>query len=123
MVAAAGNNSAVLSAHTIGLKEDNHPVTVSSDPRAQLMHYLKSVCYVLNFHRNGIDRFTDYANYAALSVADEETLVGWCKMFNPEILKDRVFFEVDNGALGSYGNYFCERSEARAMIAAAATTL
>jgi hypothetical protein len=121
VVAAAGRNTGVVATRTIGVKEAGEDVTLPSDSRGRLMYYLHSVCSVLDFHENDIDRFTDYRSYPTLNAADDEKLVDWCKKFNPDIMKRQAFIEVDAGILAEYNNKFYEISVARSMIGASAT--
>ena len=86
-------------------------VSVPNNDVARLMYYLQCVCVAVDCNDDpSIQRFTNYNNWASLSVDEQKALVVACYAFSPDILNNRVFFNSD-ATPGNSLNEFYEISE------------
>lgn len=100
---------AALSRVQIGVKEFGHDVDVSESPKAQLMYYLDSICYVLDIDKTerNIRRLRDYRNHSQLTEDEVDQLLIICILFSPDELINKCIFQ-DDEMCGNAMNKFYE---------------
>jgi hypothetical protein len=92
---------------------------VPNNDVARLMYYMQCVCTSINCNDDpGIQRFTNYANWACLTITDQAALVVACGAFSPDVLNNRVFFQSD-ALCGDSSNEFYTINQVRNQVAAA----
>ncbi len=92
---------------------------VPNNDVARLMYYMQCVCTSINCNDDpGIQRFTNYANWACLTKIDQAALVVACGAFSPDVLNNRVFFQSD-ALCGDSTNEFYTINQVRHQVAAA----
>ncbi len=94
-------------------------VSVPNNDVARLMYYMQCVCTAINCDDDpDIQRFTNYKNWARLSIAEQKALVAVCGAVSPTILNDRVFFHSDE-LCGNSSNEFYTINQVRNQVLAA----
>jgi len=94
-------------------------VTVPNNDVARLMYYLNCVCAAIDCNRDpDIQRFTNYRNWASLSIADKNALIVLCYTFSPDVFSNRVFFHSDE-LCGDSSNKFYRINQVRHQLLAA----
>jgi len=103
----------------VELKRSGQTVTVPDNDVARLMYYLNCVCVAIQCDQDSeIRRFTNYSDWASLSVDGQKVLLALCYTFSPDILDDKVFFHSD-ALCGDSTNEFYEVSQVRHQLLAA----
>jgi hypothetical protein len=91
---------------------------VAENDVAKLMYYLNCVCRTVNCSDDReISRFTDYHNWASLSIDDQKALLVICYTISPDVLEDKVFFQSETLCRGA-PNRLYEISQVRHQIVA-----
>ncbi|KAL3863097.1 hypothetical protein ACJMK2_004873 [Sinanodonta woodiana] len=104
------------------LTDTTVPANIPADPRAKLMYYLKSICYVLNLTdvHPGVKRLTEYHHYD-LSRKDIDTLIKLCELLSPHKLENKCIFEYADLSANT-SNRFYDVDEIRQQVLSATTT-
>jgi hypothetical protein len=103
----------------VELKRTGHTVTVPDNDVARLMYYLNCVCEAVQCEQDSeIRRFTNYSDWASLSVDGQKVLLALCYTFSPDTLDDKVFFHSD-ALCGDSRNEFYEINQVRHQLLAA----
>ena len=98
------------------VKKTTEETTVENTPTARLMYYLNCVDSVLDLSEmDGIRKLTDYGKYYLLNRDEKKELLVLCALLNPEILEDKVFFNVESGY--DSGNEFFEIEKVQTTVA------
>jgi hypothetical protein len=88
-------------------------VNVPDNDVARLMYYLKCVCMAIEYEQDSdIQRFTNYNNWAYLSIEEQWVLYRLCCKLNPDLLENRCFLHNED-LCGNSRNDFLEISQVR----------
>ncbi len=69
---------------------------VPNNDVARLMYYLNCVCFAIDCNNdNGIQRFTNYQNWARLSFEEQCLLFALCYTLSPDVFEYKVFFNCE----------------------------
>ena len=82
----------VITGEQVGIRRSGFHVTVSNDPRARLMYYLKCDCRCLDIHDPEIVDFTDHTRFYNLRFEEVQQLIQICFIFHPDSHDHKVFF-------------------------------
>lgn len=82
------------------------------------MYYLRCVCTTIDCNNDAdIQRFTNYWNWASLSLDEQRQLVVLCYTFSPDVFEGKVFFQ--NAQLCIDANDFYEINQVSNQVIAA----
>ena len=88
--------AAILSNTEVGIKRTGVNVTISNDPKAKLMYYLKSICSVLSItDEPSLQRLIDHQRYYLLTETEVDKLIFLCFLFRPDELTGKCIFLSD----------------------------
>jgi len=106
-------------ANEIEVERTGVTVYVPNNDVARLMYYLQCVCTAVECDTDSdVRRFTNYKNWASLSIGEQKVLLGLCYTFSPDVLDDKVFFHNDT-LCGDSLNDFLEISQVQHQLLAA----
>ncbi|CAC5356539.1 unnamed protein product [Mytilus coruscus] len=82
--------------------------SVPENDTARLMHYLDSMCTVLQLEVTdySIQRLKDYKKYYLLTRDEQENLIGLCFLVSPDKLEGSCIFRSDEICNTGFGNRF-----------------
>jgi hypothetical protein len=80
----------------IGFNRTTHSTIIPNNDIAKIMYYLHCVCKALHYDQDeDIRHYTDYANWARLSIEEQTFLLYLCHTFSLDVLDDKVFFHCE----------------------------
>ncbi len=113
----------VFGRNEVGIKRTTTPTTVPNNDTARLMYYLSCVCNAIESDQNeDIRRFTDYHNWARLSIEERKLLLVICYTFSPDVFDGKVFFHSEELCV-EFSNEFYTINEVRHRLVAAESIL
>jgi hypothetical protein len=111
--------AAYLQSNEIEIERFGTLVNVPNNDVARLMYYLQCVCTAIECDQDSdIQRYTNYNNWARLSIEEQKALLVVCYTFSPDVLDDKVFFHSD-ALCGNSANEFYRINQVRHQILAA----